>query len=77
MNNLASPSNVISNHTYHIQTTQLKQKSRDAREAQIIKYLPLAKVMISGSWDQAPHQALCSAGRLPLLFPAAHALCLK
>uniref|UniRef100_A0A8C7BC22 vesicle-fusing ATPase n=1 Tax=Neovison vison TaxID=452646 RepID=A0A8C7BC22_NEOVI len=29
-----------------------------------VKPLPLAWVMISGSWDRAPHLALCSAGSL-------------
>ena len=28
--------------------------------AQSVKHLPLAQVMISGSWDQSPHQAPCS-----------------
>ena len=41
--------------------------------AQLVKHLPLAMVMIPGSWVGAPHQAPCSAGSLllppPLLFP--------
>ena len=32
--------------------------------AQRVKPLPSAQVMISGSWDRAPHQALSSAGSL-------------
>ena len=31
--------------------------------------LPLAQVMILGSWNQAPHQAPCSAGSLLLHLP--------
>ena len=37
--------------------------------AQSVKCLPSAQVMISGSWDQALHQAPCSAGSLLLLLP--------
>ena len=29
-----------------------------------LKPLPSAQVMIPGSWDRAPHRALCSAGSL-------------
>ena len=29
----------------------------------------MAQIMISGSWDQAPHWALCSVGNLLLPFP--------
>ena len=38
--------------------------------AQSVKYLPSAQVMISGSWDPAPHWAPCSVGSLllPLSF---------
>ena len=32
--------------------------------AQWFKPLPSAQVMMSGSWDRAPHRALCSAGSL-------------
>ena len=37
--------------------------------AQLVKYLPLAQVMIPGSWDGGLHRALCSARSqlLPLL----------
>ena len=28
----------------------------------VVRPLPSAQVMISGSWDGAPHQALCSEG---------------
>ena len=37
--------------------------------AQSVKHLPLAQLMISGSWDRAPHQALCSARSLLLPLP--------
>ena len=39
---------------------------------QLVKRLPSAQVMISGSWDRVPHWAPCSAGSLlllPLLLP--------
>ena len=43
--------------------------------AQSVKHLPLAQVMIPGSWDQAPHWAPFSEGSLllplPLPLPAA------
>ena len=37
----------------------------------IVQCLPLAQIMIPGSWDGAPHQAPCSADSLllPLLLP--------
>ena len=37
--------------------------------AQLVKHFPLTQVMISGSWDLAPHQAPCSAGSLFLSLP--------
>ena len=37
--------------------------------AQLVKHLPLAQVMILGSWDRAPHRAPCSAGSLLLPLP--------
>ena len=41
--------------------------------AQSVEGLPSAQVMISGSWDEAPHWAPCSAGSLlpplPLSLP--------
>ena len=37
--------------------------------AQSVKHLPLAQVMISGSWDQVLHWAPCSAGSLLLPLP--------
>jgi len=47
--------------------------SRAAWVTQSVKHLPLAQVMNLGSWDQAPHRSLCSAGSLllplPLLLP--------
>ena len=39
--------------------------------AQWVKPLPSAQAMIAGSWDRAPHQALCSVGSLLLPLPAA------
>ena len=30
----------------------------------VVKSLPSAQVMISGSWDRTPHRALCSTGSL-------------
>ena len=48
-------------------------KSRGTWVSQLVKPLPLAQVMISRSWDQAPGRAPCSVGSLllplPLLFP--------
>jgi len=43
----------------------------------VVKRLPSAQVMISGSWDRAPHQAPCPAESplLPLPLPAAPRLC--
>ena len=35
----------------------------------VVKHLPLALVMIPGSWDPAQHQALCSVGSLLLPLP--------
>jgi len=37
----------------------------------LVKHLTSAQVIISGTWNQAPHGALCSAGCLlvPLLLP--------
>ena len=42
-----------------------------------LKPLPSAQVMISGSWGQALHRALCSAGSLlpPLSLPASLSTC--
>ena len=41
------------------------KKERDrAPEAQLVKHLPSAQVMIPGSWDQAPRWAPCSVGSL-------------
>ena len=39
-----------------------------------LKPLPLAQVMIPGSWDRALHRAFCSAGSL--LLPLSLPLCL-
>ena len=36
---------------------------------QLVKCLPLAQVMIPGSWNQALHQGPCSVGSLLLTFP--------
>ena len=56
-----------------IREMQIKTTVRGAWVAQWVKPLPSARVMISGSWDRAPHRALCSAGNLllPLPLPAA------
>ena len=42
-----------------------------------LKPLPLAQIVIPGSWLQAPHGALCSAGSLlpPLSLPASLPTC--
>ena len=50
--------------------------------AQWVGPLPSAQVMISGSWDRAPHRAPCSVGSLLLSRPLpaslpACALCLS
>ena len=37
--------------------------------AQSVKHLPLARVMILGSWDRAPHWGPCSVGSLLLPLP--------
>ena len=37
--------------------------------AQLVKRLPLAQIMISGSWDGAPGQVPCSEGSLLLPLP--------
>ena len=39
--------------------------------AQSVKHLPAAQAVISGTWDRAPNQALCSVGSLLLSLPAA------
>ena len=41
---------------------------------QLVKCLPLAQVMIPGSWDQIQHQAPCLVGNLVLTFPLPLAL---
>ena len=46
--------------------------------AQWVKPLPLVQVIISGSWDRAPHRAVCSAGSLlplSLSLPASLSTC--
>ena len=42
-----------------------------------LKPQPSAWVMVSGSWDQIPHRALCSVGSLlpPLFLPASLTTC--
>ena len=47
--------------------------------AQSVKHLPLAQVMIPGSWDEIQRHALSSAGSLLLTLPflLAHALSLS
>ena len=46
-----------------------KMRCRGAWVAQLVKHLPTAQVMISGSWDPVPGQAFCSAGTLLLPLP--------
>ena len=57
----------------------LKSKKGGGRAwvAQWVGPLPLAQVMVSGSWDQAPRWALCSVGSLlpPLSLPASLPTC--
>lgn len=48
-------------------------RSRGIWEAQLVKCLPSAHVIIPGSWDQVPHRGPCSVGIL-LLFPPTCAL---
>ena len=50
--------------------------NRGAWVAQWVKPLPSAQVMVSGSWDRAPHQALCSAGSLLASLSLCLLLCL-
>ena len=54
-----------------------KVENRGAWVAQWVKPLSSAQVVISGSWDQAPHRALCPAGSLlpPLSLPASLLIC--
>ena len=54
-----------------------KRQSWGAWVAQWVKPLPSAQAMISGSWDRAPHQALCSAESLlpSLSLPASLPTC--
>ena len=47
----------------------LKIMVRGTWVAQLVKHMPSAQVMISGSWDQALHWAQCSMGSLLLLLP--------
>ena len=47
----------------------LKDKWGGAWEAQLVKCLPLAPVMILESWDPVPHPAPCSVGSLLLPLP--------
>ena len=51
--------------------TKKSSKVREwgARVAQSVKSLPLAQVMISGSWDGALLWAVCTMGSLLLLLP--------
>ena len=45
--------------------------------AQWVEPLPSAQVVVSGSWDRAPHRALCSEGTLlpPVSLPASLPTC--
>ena len=47
-------------HLHHCTNLPYKEIPRGAWVAQLVKNLPSAQVMISGSWDQAPDQASCS-----------------
>ena len=47
----------------------------DAWVTQSVKHLPLAQVMIPGSWDRALHGAPCLAGSLLLPLPACPPAC--
>ena len=44
--------------------------------AQSVKHLPLAQVMIPGSWDQVPHQASLLSGESASPSPSAPLQCL-
>ena len=60
--------------TSHLSTSfakphYFKKMSKGTWVAQLVKLLPSAEVMISGSWDQAPGWAPCSAGSLCLPLP--------
>ena len=58
-------------------TMEVNVKSKRNWVAQSVKWLPSAWVMISGSWNHAPHWALCSMGSLllPLPLPATLLAC--
>ena len=53
-----------------------KKKRAGHLGGSVVEHLPLAQVMILGSWDQVPHWAPCSVESLllPLPFLAAHDL---
>ena len=54
----------------HFRAEAFKNLSaRGAWVTQLFKHLPSAQVMIPGSWDQTPHEALCSVGMLLLPLP--------
>jgi len=53
----------------------LDYKKWGAWVAQPVKRLPLAQVMIPGSWDRVLHWAPCSAGSLLLPLPTALPAC--
>ena len=46
----------------------LEMDFRGTCVAQLVKHLPLAQVMIHGSWNRVPHQAPCSVESLLLPF---------
>ena len=60
--------------------SSLRTKRRGTWGALSVNGLPLAQFMITGTWNQAPHLAPCSAGKLvspsPSASPLAHALSL-
>ena len=53
--------------------------NRGSWVAQLVKHLLPAQIMISGSWDWAPHWALCSVESLllPLPLPATSPACAR
>ena len=58
-----------------IEESYFKQFLKGCLGGSVTKHLPLAQVMIPGSWDGAPFQAPCSIRSLPLLLALPHCLC--
>ena len=57
------------NSSPHLDNLNLDQNFLGHLGGSVIKRLPLAQVMISRSWDRAPHQAPSSSGNLLLPLP--------